>query len=86
MERESFKLFKEYSEAAIVEKRRALSDEILLRATSYIFINAGRYFFFGSQNQKYSRSRGTLRLKKLHFSMRIYVDINLWLTFSMCFR
>ena len=28
MERENFKLLKEYLEAAIVEKRRALSDEL----------------------------------------------------------
>ena len=32
MERESLK---EYSEATIVEKRRALCDEVLLQATSY---------------------------------------------------
>ena len=48
MERESLK---EYSEAATVEERRALSDEILLRGTLYVFIDAGRYFFFQSQNQ-----------------------------------
>ena len=54
MERESFK---EYSEAAIVEERRALCDEILLRAgTLYVFINARRYFF-GSQ----SRTSGVLK-------------------------
>ena len=49
MERESFE---EYSEAAIVEKRRASSDEILLRGTSYVFINAGRYLFFVGQNRR----------------------------------
>ena len=48
-------------------KRRALSDEILVRETTYVFINAGRYFFFGSQNQgggvfkEFPSSRGTLR-------------------------
>ena len=49
MERESFK---EYSEAAAVDKKRALIDKILLRGTSYVFINAARYFFFGSQNRR----------------------------------
>ena len=44
MERKGFKLFKEYAEAAIVEKRRALSEEILLRETPYVFINAGCFF------------------------------------------
>ena len=51
MEKESFKLFKEYSEAPVVKKRRALSHEILLRGTLYVFINVGQCFFFGSQNQ-----------------------------------
>ena len=33
-------------------KTRALSDEIFLRGTSYVFINAGRNFFFGRHNSR----------------------------------
>ena len=39
IERESFK---EYSEAAIVEKKESFKRP-LLRGTSYVYINAGRY-------------------------------------------
>ena len=53
MKRESLKLFKEYAEAAIVEKRRALSDKILLVGTSDVFVNAGRYLTFASQKQEF---------------------------------
>ena len=72
MERESFKLVKEYSEASIAEKRRALSDKFLLRGTSYVFINAGRCFFFESQNQesgvlKNFQAAEGLKFQKLHF-------------------
>ena len=48
MERKSFK---EYPEI-VIKKRRALTDKILLRGTSCIFINVGRCFFFGSQNRR----------------------------------
>ena len=34
-----------------MEIRGALSDEILLQGTSYLYINAVIIFFFGSQNR-----------------------------------
>ena len=46
------KAFKELLRTSYSEKRRTLSDEILLQGTSYVLINAGRYFFFGSQNRR----------------------------------
>ena len=35
-----------------MEREETLGDEILLQGTSYVFINAERYIFFGSQNQR----------------------------------
>ena len=67
MERESFK---ECSEAA-------LSDEILLRGTSYVFINAGRYFFFIVQNRRSGVLKNIFNQPKEFTVKKIYVDINL---------
>ena len=63
-----------------------LSDKILLQGTSYAFINAGRYFFCESQNQGSGVLKNFQAAEGLNGErnyMEIYVDINLWLTFSI---
>ena len=64
----------------------ALCDEIMLRGASYVFINGGRYFCRTEQAEckGISKQPRDFVVKKLHFSMGIYVDINLGLTFSLC--
>ena len=77
MERESFK---EDSEAAIVKIRRALCDDIMRRGASHVLLSMGGDISSEPNKQsvkEFSSSRRTLRYKKLHFSMEIYVDINL---------
>ena len=69
MERKSFK---EYSEAAMVEKRKASSDEILLRATSYVYINVGRYFFFNPRSgvlKNFPAAKGHYGIRNLIFRL-----------------
>ena len=50
MERESFKLFKEYSETAIVDKKELYATNF---EELHTFLSVrGDFFFFGSQNQE----------------------------------
>ena len=53
---------------------------IMLLGASYVFLSMGGGISLEPKKQsvkEFSSSRGTLRYKKLHFSMEIYVDINL---------
>ena len=76
------------------KKKRALSDEILLRGTSYVNINIRGAIFLLSKSEPKKRnfkeflsSRGTLRYWKeiTFFRWEINVDINLCSTFSCAF-
>ena len=86
--------FKEYLEAATVEKKQSLNDEILLRGTSYVFINAGRYsFFFGSRNQgsgalkNFQAAEGFYGKRNYIFRWEfMLISVHLWLTFPLCSR
>ena len=83
MERESFK---EFSEAAIVKKKRPLSDEVLLRVTSNVFIDAGQYLFFASQNQGSGVSKNFQAAEAPHGKKNYIFRWEFMLTFSLCSR
>ena len=76
MERESFK---EYSEAAIVEKEELYAMKSCFEEL-HTFLSMGGDIPSEPNTEQsvkeFSSSRGTLRQKKLHFSMGTYVDIN----------